>query len=98
YEAKSDDASAIKLYNSFASANPNSQLTQKALRNSMQLQFKTGDQIGGAKASIQFASKYPNDKQSIDALTKSAQTFEGMAQLRESADVLMQLASIDSQI
>lgn len=96
-EEKSKFKEALAEYQAFAMQNPNSELTEKAIWNSMQLHYKLNDAWGGAHAGMEFASKYPKSPQAVNALLRSAQTFEQMGQLVESARVLEQLAARDSK-
>lgn len=89
-------AEAIDEYEKFSKANPNSSLTQKALWNRMQLQFKMGNLMAGAKSSVLYYEKYSETKEGQTALLKAAQTYESLGQLIEAADVLVKLSKIDS--
>lgn len=88
-------AEAIQSYKAFIKANPNSALVEKALWNSMQLQFKTMDYWGGAQAAVEYYDRYPQSKEGTNALLKAAQTYESTAQLEEAAQVLMKLTKAD---
>lgn len=87
--------SAAAEYEQFAKINPNSKLTQKALWNAIELNFKTGDLMAGAQASLKYYERYPNGKDGLDALMKAAQTYESMGQLSEAAAVLIKLSQVD---
>jgi TolA-binding protein len=95
YEEKGEVQKAVDLYNQFASTNPSSPLAQKANWNAMQIEYKEGNYLAAAGAAIAFASRYPKEQQSIDALMKAAQVYESMAQLSLAADVLLKLSSLD---
>ena len=75
-EEKQQYKEAMTEYLAFAKQNPSSELSEKALWNAMQLQFKTGDSWAGAKTAEQFADQYPKSPQVVNALLRSAQTFE----------------------
>jgi len=97
YEQKGDWKTAVGQYQSFAENNPKSSLAQKALWNAIQLQYKGGDLTGGAMAAIAYSNRFPKTKESVDALMKAAQTYESMGQLRQAANVLETLASMDNE-
>jgi len=96
-EEKSKFKEALFEYQAFAKANPTSELTEKAMWNSMQLHYKLGDAWNGAKAGEEFAVKFAKSPQAVNALLRSAQTFEQMGQLAEAARVLEQLAVRDQK-
>lgn len=88
---------ALTEYRKFADENPKSELAEKALWNSFQLHFKVLDYAGGADAGVVFYRRYPESKQAVDALLKSAQTYESMGQLSQAADVLEHLTKEDAK-
>src|SRR5262249_30263581 len=96
-EEKQNFKEALTEYLAFAKQNPQSDLTEKAVWNAMQLQFKTGDAWNGAKTAEQFADQFPKSGQAVNALLKAAQTFEQMGQLSEAARVLEKLAMRDEK-
>ena len=96
-EDKGQLKEATAGYVAFATQNPDSEFSEKALWNAMTLQFKQGDAWSGAKTAELFATKYPQSPQSINALLRAAQTFEQMAQLSEAARVLEKLAQRDEK-
>ena len=96
-EDKSMFKEALAEYATFSKQNPDSEFAEKAMWNAMQLHFKTGDVWNGSKAAEDFATKYPQSPQSINALLRAAQTFEQMAQLGEAARVLEKLAVRDEK-
>lgn len=96
-EEKNQLKEAMNEYVNFAKQNPNSELTEKAVWNAMQLQFKLGDLFTGAKTAEQFAGQFPKSPQAVNSLLRAAQTFEQMAQLSEAARVLEKLASKDEK-
>lgn len=96
-EEKNQLQAALTEYQKFAKQNPKSDLTEKAVWNSMQLQFKLGDIFNGSKTAVDFATRYPNSPQAINALLKAAQSFESMAQLTEAARVLEVLSVKDQK-
>lgn len=91
-EEKQQYKEALAEYAAFAKANPNSELTEKAMWNAMQLYIKTGDGWNAAKMGVEFADKYSKSDKAINALLSAAQTFEQMGQLSEAASVLEKLA------
>lgn len=96
-EEKSLFKEALAEYQAFAKQNPNSELTEKAMWNSSQLYYKLGDAWNGAMSGEEFAVKFNKSPKAIDALLRSAQTFEAMGQLSEAARVLSQLAQKDAK-
>lgn len=96
-EEKKQYKEALAEYQAFAKANPNSELTEKAMWNSSQLYFKIGDAWHGAKAGEEFATKYAKSPKALDALMGAAQTFEAMGQLSEAARVLEVLSTRDEK-
>lgn len=96
-EEKGQNAEALKGYQAFHKQNPSSPLAEKALWNAMQLQFKQGDALNGARSAEEYATKYSSSPQAINALLRAAQTFEQMAQLSEAAKVLVKLAARDDK-
>ncbi len=90
-------AEALKEYRKFADENPKSALAEKALWNSFQLHFKILDYAGGADTGVVFYERYPNSKQAMDALLKTAQTYESMGQLSQAALVLEDLVKVDTK-
>lgn len=86
---------AVAEYQVFARENNQSDLSEKANWNVIQLNFKIGDSYAAAQASLDFAKRYPRSAHSTPALASAAQTFEQMAQLTLAADVLIQLAERD---
>jgi cellulose synthase operon protein C len=96
-EQKGDYKTAANEYNNFAKINPASKLTQKALWNSTELNFKTGDMVAGAQAAVRYFEKYPDTKEGIDALMKAAQTYESMGQLNDAAKILIKLSQVDKE-
>lgn len=96
-EEKDDLRAALKEYLSFARQNPNSTLTEKAIWNAMQLQYKLGDEFEGAQTGEEYASKFPRAEQTINALLRAAQTYEQMAQVGPAARVLSHLSELDEK-
>lgn len=96
-EEKGQIKEALRDYLMFAKQNPDSELTEKAIWNSTQLYYKSGDMWNGAKTAEEFAGKYPKSKEATNALLRAAQTFEQMAQLGEAARVLEKLAAVEPQ-
>jgi len=96
-EEKSKFKEALAEYEAFAKQNPNSELTEKAMWNSMLLHYKLNDAWNGARAGEEFAVKYPKSSNATNALLRSAQTFEQMGQLNEGAQVLEKLATRDEK-
>ncbi len=96
-EEKQDFKGALSEYQAFAKINPNSELTEKAMYNSMQLHYKLNDAWNGAKAGEEFATKYSKSSNATNALLRSAQTFEQMGQLNEAARVLEILSVRDEK-
>lgn len=96
-EQKADYKGAAEEYDKFAKINPTSKLTQKALWNATELNFKTGDLMAGAQAAIRYFEKFPTSKEGLDALLKAAQTYEAIGQLTEAANVLIKLSQVDKE-
>jgi outer membrane protein assembly factor BamD (BamD/ComL family) len=96
-EEKGQLKEALTEYLAFAKQNPNSDLTEKAVWNGMQLQFKTGDLFNGAKTAEMFANQFPKSPQALNSMMRAAQTYEQMAQLSDAARVLEKLAVKDDK-
>lgn len=96
-EEKSKFNEALSEYVAFAKANPESELTEKAMWNAMQLHYKLNDAWNGAKTAEEYAMRFPKSAQAVNALLRSAQTFEQMGQLSEAARVLETLATRDAK-
>ncbi len=96
-EGKGDLKKALDGYTAFVKQNPNSKLSEKAHWNITELNYKLGDEWGGAQSSVEFATKFPQAKESQDALLKAAKTFEKLAQLPEAAKVLSMLSIRDKK-
>lgn len=88
---------ALVEYTKFAKENSKSPLAEKAQWNAMQLHFKVLDFAGGALASEQFFDNFAAAPNRLEALMRSAQTFESMGQLQDAARVLGKLVLADSQ-
>lgn len=86
---------ALVEYTKFAKENGKSPLAEKAQWNAMQLHFKTFDFSGGAFAAEQFFDSFPSAQNKLEALMRSAQTFESMGQLQDAARVLIKLVAAD---
>ncbi|MGZ3721873.1 MAG: tetratricopeptide repeat protein [Bdellovibrionales bacterium] len=96
-EEKAQFKEALREYLVFCKVNPGSEFVEKAMWNTMLLQYKLGDVLAGARSSEDFATKYSSSPQAVNALLRAAQTFEQMAQLREAARVLEKLAAKDEK-
>lgn len=96
-EEQGKNKEAIQGYVAFLKQNPSSALAEKAAWNSTQLYYKSGDLWSGAEAGVSFAEKYPQSKESIGALVKSARTYEDLAQLSPAAKVLSALSQRDEK-
>lgn len=96
-EEKEKFKEALVEYQNFTKQNPNSDLSEKAMWNIMQLHYKLGDSWNGAKSGEEFASRFLKSDQAVNALLRSAQTFEQMGQLNEAAGVLEKLALRDER-
>lgn len=96
-EEKGKFKEALAEYQAFAKQNSKSDLTEKAVWNSMQLQFRLEDHFHGSKTAVEFATRYPNSPQAVNALLRAAQSFESMGQLMEAAQVLEKLAVKDAK-
>lgn len=96
-EDKGQLKEALAEYQAFAKQNNNSELSEKSIWNAMQLHFKLGDSWNGAKTAEDYASRYPQSSQAINALLRAAQTFEQMGQLSEAARVLVKLSQKDQK-
>lgn len=94
-EDKGQNKEALQGYTAFIKQNPNSEFSEKATWNAMLLHYKVGDTLNGAKMSEEFATRYPTSAQSVNALMRSAQTFEQMGQLNDAGRVLEKLAIRD---
>lgn len=88
---------ALAEYQNFAKQNGSSDLSEKSIWNAMQLHFKLDDSLNGAKTAEDYASRYPQSPQAVNALLRAAQTFEQMGQLSEAARVLVKLSAKDQK-
>ena len=86
---------ALVEYTKFAKENGKSPLAEKAQWNAMQLHFKLLDFAGGAIAAEQYYDSFPSSPTKLEALMRSAQTFESMGQLQDAARVLSKLVVAD---
>ncbi len=96
-EEKAQFKEALAEYSSFIKQNANSEFTEKATWNAMQLHYKLEDAWNGSRAAEDFATRFPKSPQAINALLRAAQTFEQMAQLGEAARVVEKLAGLDTK-
>lgn len=97
-EEKGKIKEALAEYQAFAKQNPKSELTEKAVWNAMQMQFKLNDVFNGSKTAVEFATRYPASPQAVNALLRAAQSFESMGQLKEAAQTLEKLAAKDEKV
>lgn len=86
---------AMVEYAKFAQENNKSPLAEKAQWNAMQLHFKVLDFAGGAIAAEKFFDNFTAAPNRVEALMRSAQTFESMGQLQDAARVLIKLVAAD---
>jgi TolA-binding protein len=91
-EEKGKYKEALAEYQAFSRQNAKSELTEKAVWNTMQLQFRLEDHFNGSKTAVDFATRYPASPQAVNALLRAAQSFESMGRLMEAAQVLEKLA------
>lgn len=96
-EEKGKVKEALAEYQAFSKQNPKSELNEKAVWNAMQMQFKLNDIFGGSKTAVDFAVRFPNSPQAVNAMLRAAQSFESMGQLREAAETLEKLAAKDEK-
>lgn len=96
-EEKGKTKEALAEYQAFAKQNPKSDLTEKAVWNAMQMQFKLNDIFNGSKTAVDFATRFPNSPQAVNAMLRAAQSFESMGQLQEAAQTLEKLAAKDEK-
>ncbi|MEQ1875145.1 MAG: tetratricopeptide repeat protein, partial [Bdellovibrionia bacterium] len=96
-EESNDLTAAIAEYKSFTQENPNSPLADKAWWNANQLEYKTSRLLEAARSSQKFSKLFPASPKVKEALVQAAQTFELMGRLKDAADVLEDLAKLDSK-
>ena len=83
---------AIQGYREFALENNKSPLAPQAWWNVIELNYKIRRLGLGAMAAIEYADLFPKEKNVIDALIRSAQTFEKVGDLSSAVLVLDRLA------
>ena len=86
---------AVKLYRSFADANPTSALADKALLNAARLQIDLGLLAASADTYVTIYKTMPQSPGAIEALSKAAQTYEFVGELGKAASVLEELVKLD---
>jgi len=96
-EEKGDLAEASKLYKEFAKENGTSALSDKAMWNGVQIDYKTNNLAQAAGDGHHFYKMFPKSPKGKEALMKSAQTFEFLGMIKQSADVLEDLALVDKE-
>ncbi len=96
---KMEEAATLKEaaieYKKFAKENNQSDLAPKAWWNAMQIEFRTGRYGEAAITAEAYFDQFPKANQSVEALLKSAETFEAMGQLDPAARVLIKLSGVD---
>ncbi|MGE3973511.1 MAG: tol-pal system YbgF family protein, partial [Bdellovibrionales bacterium] len=95
-EEKGDLAEASQSYKEFAKENVGSNLSDKAMWNAVQLDYKTNRLAQAATDGHRFYKMFPRSEKAKEALIKSAQTFEFLGMIKSAADVLEDLAQVDS--
>lgn len=95
-EEKQDYSKALSAYSDFVKANPQSELVEKALWNSMNLNYKIGQQVAGANMAVELSERFPGSKENVNVLLRAVQTYESTAQLETAANVLIKLSRIDT--
>lgn len=96
-EEKGQLAKAATEYQNFTKQNPKSKLASKAWWNSVELFYKSGQDVDGAKSALQFAKLYPRDKNVLNGLYRAAKTYEEMLELSKAADILELLVKKDKK-
>ncbi|MCB0361579.1 MAG: hypothetical protein KDD35_02590, partial [Bdellovibrionales bacterium] len=94
-EEKGQMQEALDGYQSFAKENPNSELAEQALWNTIQIYFRMPNLVSGARACEDFQQRFPKSKKSLDALLRAAQTYEQILSLVDAARVLRILSKVD---
>ena len=68
-------------------------MAEKAYLNAINIHRKNNDLLNASKAAEEFASLFPQSKESVSVLVKAAGDYENMAQLESAARVLESLGS-----
>ncbi len=90
-------ALATAEYKKFAKDNINSDLAPKAWWNAMQIEYQTFKYMNAAQSGEAYYDQFPKNSQALEALLKSAQTYESMGQLDAAARVVLKLATVDAK-
>ncbi len=96
---KTEEAGDLPLatseFKKFAKDNINSDLAPKAWWNAMQIEYRSFKYMSAAQSGEAFYDQFPKNSQALEALLKSAQTYESMGQLDAAARVVLKLAIVD---
>ena len=96
-EEKGETTVAIESYKRFAKEQSASDLAPKAWWNASQLQFKSGDAVGGAETCHQLHKLFPQSPNVKDCLMKAAHTYEAIGRLDLASGVVLDLAQVESE-
>ncbi len=95
FEESGENLKAIEAYKKFALEQKKSDLGPKAWWNASQLEFKSGDLLGGANTCYEMSKVFRDSPQVKDCLTKAAGAYESLARLDLAAKVLVDLCEFD---
>ncbi len=95
YEESGDTVKAIETYKKFATEQKKTDLAPKAWWNASQLEFKSGDLLGGANTCYEMSKMFKESPQVKDCLMKAAGAFESLARIDLAAKVLLDLCDFD---
>lgn len=85
----------IKLLDDFALSYKNSKLGQESLWQGVSLAYANGLDVLGAELSLKYASRYPSDKKSIDAVKDASKWFVEAGHLKKAISAFRDLARLE---
>lgn len=86
----------IKLLKDFAVSHKNSKLGQDSLWQCVSLAYANGLDVMGAELSLDYATQYPSDKKSLDAIKDAAKSFVEAGHLKKAISTFRELARLES--
>lgn len=84
----------IQLLKDFALSHKNSKLGQDSLWQSVSLSFANGYDVMGADLSLEYASAYPKDEKSLDAVKEAVKSYVDAGHLKKAISTLRELARL----
>lgn len=94
-EVKGETAEAARAYRRFARENADSDLAPRALWNSSQLAFQSGDVEAGADTCHELHRSFPKSENVMSCLSRAAQVFEAIGRTGQAAEVVLALADLE---